>query len=87
VFIVVRHDITDQKGFFGAAEAVTKGVPQGLKVLQFLPSTEGREAICLWEATSLDAVKGYLEPKTTGLSKNVYYAVDSKVAMGLPVHA
>jgi hypothetical protein len=87
MFIVVRHDITDQKGFFGAAEAVTKAVPQGLKVVQFLPSTEGREAICLWEATSVDAVKSYLEPKTTGLSKNAYYAVDSKVAMGLPVHA
>ena len=87
MFIVVRHDITDQKGFFGAAEAVTKGVPQGLKVVQFLPSTEGKEAICLWEAPSVEAVKGYLEPKTVGMSKNAYYAVDSKVAMGLPVHA
>jgi len=87
VFIVVRHNITDQKGFFGAAEAVTKGVPQGIKVLQFLPSTEGQEAVCLWEGTSVDAVKSYLEPKTAGLSKNAYYAVDSKVAMGLPVHA
>ena len=38
VFIVVRHDITNQKGFFGAAEAVTKGVPQGIKVLQFANS-------------------------------------------------
>ena len=49
MFIVVRHDITNQKEFFGAAEAVTKGVPQGIKVLQFLPSTEGQEAVCLWE--------------------------------------
>ena len=87
MFIVVHHDITNQKGFFGAAEAVAKGVPQGLKVAQFLPSTEGREAICLWEGASVDAVKSYLEPKTAGLSKNTYYAVDSKVAMGLPVHA
>ena len=87
MFIVVRHDITNQKGFFGAAEAVTKGVPQGIKVLQFLPSTEGQEAVCLWEGASVDAVKSYLEPKTAGLSKNTYYAVDSKVAMGLPVHA
>ena len=87
MFIVVHHDITNQKEFFGAAEAVTKGVPQGIKVLQFLPSTEGREAVCLWEGTSVDAVKSYLEPKTTGISNNTYYAVDSKVAIGLPVHA
>lgn len=87
MFIVVRHDITNQKEFFGAAEAVTKGVPPGIKVVQFLPSTEGNEAICLWDGTSVDAVKNYLEPKTAGLAKNTYYAVDSKAAMGLPVHA
>jgi hypothetical protein len=87
VYIVVRHEITNQQGFFGAAEAITKGAPQGIKVLQFLPSTEGRDAVCLWEGTSVDSVKTYLEPKTTGLSNNTYYAVNSTVAMGLPVHA
>ncbi len=87
MFIVVRHDITNPQGFLGAAEAVSKAVPQGIKVVQFLPSTEGHEATCLWEGTSIDAVKNYLEPKTAGLSKNTYYAVDSKAAMGLPVHA
>ena len=87
MFILVRHDITNHKGFLGAAEDVMKGAPEGIKVLQFLPSTEGREAVCLWEGTSVDAVKSSLDPKTAGLSENAYYAVDSKVAIGLPVHA
>ena len=87
MFIVVRHDITNQKAFFGAADAIVNDVPQGIKPLQFLPSTDGKQAVCLWEGKSVDAVKNYLETKVGKSSKNIYYAVDSKVAMGLPVHA
>jgi len=32
-------------------------------------------------------VKDYLETKIGAISKNIYYAVDSNVAMGLPVPA
>ena len=87
MFIVVRHDITNQQAFFAAAEAVASNAPQGVKPLQFLPSTDGKQAVCLWEAKSVDAVKNYLETKVGKSSKNLYYAVDSKVAMGLPVPA
>jgi DNA polymerase/3'-5' exonuclease PolX len=85
MFIVVRHDITNQKAFFGAAEAITKELPKDIKPLQFLPSTDGKQAVCLWEAKSVDTVKDYLENRIGQSSKNTYYAVDSKVAMGLPV--
>lgn len=87
MFIVVCHDIRNQKAFFGAADAIVKDVPQGVKPLQFFPSTDGNQAVCLWESKSVDAVKNYLETKTGESSKNTYYAVDSKVAIGLPVPA
>jgi hypothetical protein len=42
-------------------------------------------AVCLWEAKSVDALKGFLEPLTGKSSRNTYYAVDSTKAFGLPI--
>jgi hypothetical protein len=87
MFVVVQHDITNAGAFFGAAESVTGSAPKGVKTVQFFPSNDQKRAVCLWEAPSVDAVKNYLEAKIGSSSKNTYYAVDSKVAMGLPVPA
>jgi hypothetical protein len=87
MFVVVQHEIKDAKKFFGAAESVVGDSPKGLKTVQFFPSKDQKKAVCLWEAPSVDAVKDYLEDKIGSVSKNTYYAVDNKVAMGLPVHA
>jgi len=87
MFIIVNHDITNQKAFFGAGDAVVNDAPHGIKPIQFLPSTDGKRAVCLWEGKSVDAVRNYLETKIAASSKNTYYEVDSKVAIGLPVHA
>jgi hypothetical protein len=84
VFIVVQHDITNKDAFFGSAKDVVEGVPQGLKAVQFLPSTDSAKAVCLWEAQSVEAVKNYLEPKIGETARNTYYGVDNKGAMGLP---
>lgn len=84
MFIVVQHDITNKDAFFGLAQEIADEVPAGIKPIQFLPSTDSTKAVCLWDAKSIDAVKNYLEPKTGKSAKNTYYAVDSKVAMGLP---
>jgi len=86
MFIVVHHDITS-KAFFEAGESVVKNVPAGVKPIHFLPSTDGKQAVCLWEAKTIDAVKNHLEPKIGKSARNTYYAVDSKIAMGLPVAA
>jgi hypothetical protein len=87
MYIAVHHKIQDADKFFGAADSVVTGAPAGLKPLQFYPSDNREQAFCLWEGKSAEAVKEYLEPKISAFSKNAYYAVDSEVAMGLPVSA
>jgi len=83
MYIVVEHTITDPDVFFGLAQKVTDA-PSGINPLQFLPSVKKDRAVCLWEAKSVDALKGFLEPLAAPSSRNTYYAVDSTVAMGLP---
>ncbi len=87
MFIVVQHNITNKDVFFGAGEAVVSDAPPGIKPLQFFPSTDREQAVCLWEGDSINAVRNYLDQKLGGSSQDTYYAVDSSIAMGLPVPA
>jgi hypothetical protein len=84
MFIVVEHTITNPDVFFGLAPRVTEA-PSGIHALQFFPSMSKDRAVCLWEAKSVDALKGFLEPLTAKSSRNTYYAVDGTKAMGLPI--
>jgi hypothetical protein len=83
MFIVVEHTITNPDVFFGLAARVGEA-PSGIKALQFFPSVNKDRAVCVWQANSVDALKGFLEPLSAQSSRNTYYAVDSTKAMGLP---
>ena len=83
MYIVVEHTITNSDVFFGLASKVAEA-PPGINALQFFPSVNKDRAVCLWEAKSVDALKGFLESLTDQSSRNTYYAVDGTVAMGLP---
>ena len=83
MYIVAEHTITNPDVFFGLASKVTDA-PSGINPIQFLPGVNKDRAVCLWEAKSVDALKGFLEPLIAQSSRNIYYAVDSTVAIGLP---
>ena len=83
MYIVAEHTITNPDVFFGLASKVTDA-PSGINPIHFFPSVNKERAVCLWEAKSVDALKGFLEPLIAQSSRNIYYAVDSTVAMGLP---
>jgi hypothetical protein len=83
MFVVVEHTITDPDAFFALAARVAEA-PSGIKGLQFFPSISKNRAVCLWQANSIEALKGFLEPLSARSSRNTYYEVDSTKAMGLP---
>ena len=83
MFVVVEHTITNPDVFFGLVSKIAEA-PPGIKGVQFFPSMSKDRAVCLWQANSVDALKGFLEPLTTQVSRNTYYEVDSTKAMGLP---
>jgi hypothetical protein len=58
-------------------------LPSGIKPLQYLPSADGRNAVCLWEAESLKALKEFSERETGG-ARNEYFEVKDEAAIGLP---
>ncbi len=83
MFVVVEHTITNPDVFFKLAKRVGEA-PSEIKALQFFPSVSKDRAVCVWQADSVDALKGFLEPLSAQSSRNTYYAVDGTKAMGLP---
>ena len=82
MLVVVEHTITDPDAFFALAARVAEA-PSGIKGLQFFPSVSKDRAVCLWQANSIEGLKGFLEPLSAQVSRNTYYEVDSTKAMGL----
>ena len=87
MFVSVLHQIKDADTFFSKGEDVAKKAPPNIKPISFLPSEDKKQAVCLWEADSLQSVKTYVEQLTGTSSINTYFPVNAELAMGLPTEA
>jgi hypothetical protein len=86
--IVVNHEINDPAMWERSVKNIMSLIeqhrlPAGIKPLQYLPSADGRHAVCLWEAGSLNALRTFTERETSG-ARNVYFEVKQDGAIGLP---
>ena len=84
MYIVVKHNISNPAKFWETAQAAIPTLPKDMKLHSTLPNHEGSNAVCLWEANSIDAVKEAIEPLLGQISRNEYFEVDAKKAIGLP---
>ena len=85
---VIQHYISDPVKWDQGVKNIMSMIeqhrlPSGVKPLQYLPSTDGRNAVCLWEAGSLGALQKFTERETSG-ARNEYFEVKEEAAIGLP---
>lgn len=83
MFIAIEHDIHDPAKFQRCAEQVFP-LPEGLHVHQFLPATDLSRAACLYEATSIEQLRDYLDAALADASTQRYFPIASENAIGLP---
>jgi hypothetical protein len=86
MFIVLQHRITNPSTAFTRGQNLLdgNGAPQGTRVLQFYPSTDGNAVFCLWESNSIDELREYADAVMGDSSENSYFEVDAEIARGLP---
>ena len=84
MYIVVKHNISNPAKFWETAQAAMLALPKDMKLHSTLPNHDGSNAVCLLEANSIDAVKEAIEPLLGQISRNEYFEVDAKKAIGLP---
>jgi len=86
VFIVLQHRIIDSETAFARGENLLtgNGAPEGTRVLQFYPSRDRNEVVCLWESNSVGELREYADAVLGDSSENSYFEVDAEIARGLP---
>ncbi len=86
MFISVHHQINDPGQFWASAQRSLPKLPEpGVqRVINVFPSTDMREATCIWEADSIEELDKYLRDKVSNWSKETYFEINAVNAVGLP---
>lgn len=82
MYVVAQHEVQDQQTAFerGARLELGEGAPEGVRVVEFLPATDGSKVTCLWEAGSVQDVQGYVDGVLGDASINHCYEVAQEPA-------
>ena len=84
MYVVAKHRIKDAEAFFSASQVAAEHAPDRVYGRQFCPSHDKTEAVCLWEADSVDAVEQYLDGLIGEAGENTYFQVSTEDAIGMP---
>ena len=66
MFVAIHHTITDSQKWDEVGKklepVIERGkLPQGIRLLFYLPSIDGRRADCVWETNSVDSLRQFLK--------------------------
>jgi hypothetical protein len=84
MFVLVHHAISDPQAFWSDPEGFLASIPGDLKLHATYPIPDGTRATCVWEGSSLEAVRQFIDDATRGLSSNELLPIDDSKAYGLP---
>jgi hypothetical protein len=82
MYIVAQHRIKDAARFWvNPEEPGQKNPPE---IVGRYASHDRNKAVCIWEADSIDTVRGFVDTLVGDASENTYFEVDAGFALGLP---
>lgn len=89
MYVAIVHRVRDAQAFSSQGEDLgdPSEAPAGVLPRQFCPSKDLTTATCVWEASSVDAVRDYVDSALGDSSDNTYFEIDSEHAQGLPERA
>ena len=79
MYVAVVHNISDPDKFWSLG-----GFPDDISVKASFQDATGTKAVCLFEASSVQALQGVLDAATSSISDNDYFEVAPEKALGLP---
>ena len=84
MIIAIRHTISNPDVFWKRAQEAMPNLPTGFKVHSVMPDASMKNAVCVWEAESLDKMRTYLDGAVGDVSTNDYIEVAETGGMGVP---
>ena len=82
MYVVAKHAIQDPETAFARGERlqVADGAPDGVRVLQFYPSVDATEVVCLWESPSVTPLQEYVDATMGDSTVNTFFEVAAEPA-------
>jgi hypothetical protein len=82
VYVVLEHHIKNPQTAFARGDRLIRneGAPTGVRGLQFYPSRDSSNVVCIWEAPSVAVVQQYVDDTLGDSSDNTCWEVDSEHA-------
>jgi len=82
--VIAVHNITDPEGFGAAVGPTLEKIPSSMTLHSMFPSEDGTQAVCVWQAGSVEDVRSFVDGATVDLARNEYFPVVDAQAIGLP---
>lgn len=80
MYVLAIHDVSNPEVFWGGQ----LDLPQGTALSLVLPSEDGARGVCIFTSDSVDTVRNLVDGATAAVSKNEFYALNERNALGLP---
>jgi len=84
MYILVQHSVSDPATVWARAQQSLANIPAALKLHHSIPTPDGRKAVCIWEASSIDTLRKFLDPMLGPDAHNDYFEVVNKEGIALP---
>ena len=84
MYILVQHTVSDPTTVWQRAQEAVPTIPANFKLHHSFPTADGRKAVCVWEAASIESLKAFLDPMMGPEAHNEYLTVVNKEGIALP---
>ncbi len=84
MYVGAHHHISDPDTFWSTVREGTSNLPDGLAIHHCLPSPSGSEAFCLWEGSSVEEVRDFVDSAVGSVSRNEFFEAEAKEGVNLP---
>ena len=80
MYVLSIHAISDPDAFWGGQ----LDLPKGTEYQIVAPSSDGTRGVCVFTSDSVDTVRNLVDGATSKISRNEFFAINEKNALGLP---
>lgn len=84
MYVMVIHQIANPEMIWKKAQELLGELPPELTLHHTFSTPDGTQAVCIWEATGIEAVKSLLAPAFAGGSIDTYFVSNNKEGVAVP---
>ena len=80
MYVITIHTVSDPDAFWSGK----LNLPEGTELPIVVPSADGTHGVCVFKSDSVNTVRNLVDSATRAISRNEFYAINERNALGLP---